>query len=118
MICDRCYQPTHDETEHGVGLCPFRRRTTAPVVRPDSIPGGMVIEHGLCNEDGSPRTYYSQTEITRECEKRGLLRWTDVYDSRKTKDADVRADWLQSSEAKRAKVLRDEARRERQAVRR
>lgn len=37
----------------------------------DSIPGGLVIRHGLCNEDGSPRTYYSKTEIRAEEQKRG-----------------------------------------------
>lgn len=85
----------------------------AATVRPDDIPGGLLIEHGLCNEDGSPRRYYSHSEITRECQKRGLIRWTDLHTEDKTKDARVRADWYQSSEAKRAKQLRDEARRER-----
>lgn len=80
-------------------------------LRKDSIEGGLVIHHGLCNEDGSPRTYYSQSEIDRECAKRGLMRWTDVYTEDKTRDARERADWLQSSEAKRAKRDRDEARR-------
>ena len=110
MTCDRCYQPL-DQGAHGLLLCPLEPRQTQYVVRPDSIPGGLVIEHGLCHEDGSPRTYYSQSEITRECQKRGLVRWTDVYEARKTKDADVRADWLRGSEAKRAKALRDDARR-------
>ncbi len=117
MICDRCYQP-QDIGEHGVYLCPLEPRRRAPVVRPDSIPGGLVIEHGLCNDDGTPRTYYSHSEITRECAIRGLMRWTDVYTEDKTKDARVRADWMQSSEAKRAKAMRDEQRRERWAVRR
>ena len=111
-LCDRCYKPL-DEGEHGVWLCPHESRRTAPTVRPDSIPGGRVIEHGLCNEDGSPRTYYSESEITRECEKRGLMRWSDMHTEDKTKDARVRADWLQSGEAKRAKAQRDEARAER-----
>lgn len=117
MICDRCFQPL-EHGEHGVYLCPLEARRTAPIVRPDSIPGGLVIEHGLCHEDGSPRTYYSQSEITRECEKRGLVRWTDVYTEKKTEDARVRGDWLQGSEAKRARAMRDDARLERQAVRR
>lgn len=110
MICDRCYQPT-DQGEHGVYLCPLEPRQVQYVVRPDDIPGGLVIEHGLCNPDGTPRTYYSHSEITAECQRRGLTRWTDVYDSSKTKDAEVRADWMRSSEAKRAKADRDEMRR-------
>jgi len=116
MTCDRCYRPL-TEGEHGVYLCPLEPRQTQYTVRPDSIPGGLVIEHGLCNEDGSPRTYYSHSEITRECQKRGLMRWSDVYTEDKTKDARVRADWYQSSEAKRAKAQRDEARRARQMLR-
>lgn len=46
--------------------------TQAPVVIPDDIPGGIDIRHGLCNADGSPRRYFSKTEIRREAEKRGL----------------------------------------------
>jgi hypothetical protein len=45
---------------------------TATVVA-DEIPGGIWIRHGLCNEDGSPRKYYSKSEIAREAEKRGLV---------------------------------------------
>lgn len=89
----------------------------APSVRPDSIPGGLTIEHGLCNPDGTPRTYYSQSEITLECQKRGLTRWTDIHTEDKTKDARVRMDWYQSSEAKKAKAQRDEARKEKALAR-
>ena len=38
----------------------------------DDIPGGLEIRHGLCNEDGTPRKYYSKTEINREAKRRGL----------------------------------------------
>lgn len=38
----------------------------------DEIPGGIEIRHGLCNEDGSPRRYYSKSEIAKEAAKRGL----------------------------------------------
>ena len=110
MVCERCFRPL-DQGEHGVGLCPFEPRPVHYTVRPDSIPGGLVIEHGLCNEDGTPRTYYSHSEIRMECQKRGLMPWSEMHSEDKTKDARVRADWMQSSEAKRAKALRDEARR-------
>lgn len=116
MTCERCFQPL-DQGEHGVCLCPLEPRPPAYAVRPDSIPGGLVIEHGLCHEDGTPRTYYSHSEITLECQKRGLMRWTDVYTEDKTKAARVRADWYQSGEAKRAKAQRDEARKEQQLAR-
>lgn len=39
----------------------------------DDIPGGVLIEHGLCNPDGSPRRYYSHTEMAREAKRRGLV---------------------------------------------
>jgi hypothetical protein len=117
MTCERCYKPT-DEGEHGLYKCPLEPRRNAPVVRPDDIPGGLVIEHGLCNPDGSPRTYYSQSEITRECAARGLTRWTDIHSEDKTKDARIRADWQRSGEAQRAKRLRDEARAEKRLARR
>jgi hypothetical protein len=38
----------------------------------DDIPGGLEIRHGLCNEDGSPRKYYSHTEIKKEAKRRGM----------------------------------------------
>jgi hypothetical protein len=115
--CDRCYKPA-DVGEHGLYLCPLEPRRNAPVVRPDDIPGGLVIEHGLCNPDGTPRTYYSQSEITRECQLRGLTRWTDIHTEDKVKDARVREDWYKSSEAQRARRDRAEARAEKRLVRR
>jgi hypothetical protein len=39
----------------------------------DEIPGGIWIRHGLCTEDGSPRKYYSKSEIATEAAKRGLV---------------------------------------------
>jgi hypothetical protein len=44
----------------------------APGVFSDSIPGGMMIKHGLCHADGTPRRYDSKTEIFAEAAKRGL----------------------------------------------
>lgn len=110
MICDRCFQPT-SIGEHGLGLCPLEPRRAA-VVRPDTIPGGMLIAHGLCNPDGTPRRYDSHSEINLEAQKRGLLKWTEVYTEDRTKDARVHADWLKSGEAQRAKQRRDESRRD------
>jgi cytidylate kinase len=72
--------------------------------------GGLTIEHGLCNEDGTPRTYYSQSEITSECKRRGLTRWTDCHEANRTKDAEIRMDWMKSGEAQRQKADRDERR--------
>ena len=90
-----------------------RRWSASHALRPDTIPGGVWIAHGLCHVDGTPRRYDSRSEIAEECRVRNLVPWTDVYTEDRTKDARVKADWQQSGEAKRAKHLRDEARRER-----
>jgi hypothetical protein len=110
MTCDRCYQHVYDANEHGVGLCPYEPRQLDIVVRQDSIPGGMVIEHGLCHDDGTPRTFYSRSELREACAVKDLVPWTDVYTEDRTKDARVHADWLQSSEAKKARAMRVEMR--------
>lgn len=67
MKCDVCNE------EINVGdwpWCPHGQG--ANNVIPDDIPGGVEIRHGLCNEDGSPRKYYSKSEIAKEAKKRGL----------------------------------------------
>lgn len=61
-ICPECL--------HDMSLEQGPSRTV--MIATDDIPGGYTIHHGLCNEDGSPRKYYSKTEIKREANKRGL----------------------------------------------
>jgi hypothetical protein len=39
----------------------------------DDIPGGYVVKHGACNEDGSPRKFYSKAEILRVAKERGWV---------------------------------------------
>ncbi len=116
MVCERCYRLS-EVGEHGVGLCPLQPRR-APVVRPDSIPGGVQLAHGLCNPDGSPRRFDSQSEISRACREKGLIRWTDVYTEDRTKDARVHDDWLKSGEAMRQRAERVEKRRQKAEARR
>lgn len=62
--CPECSQPTTLVDDGPIGQ--------AASVIPDDIPGGLDIYHGLCNADGSPRRYYSRSEIRREAERRGL----------------------------------------------
>lgn len=114
MTCERCYQPV-STGDHGLGLCPLEPRRLAPVVRPDDIPGGVLIGHGLCNPDGSPRRFDSRSAIARECAVRNLVPWTEVYTEDRTKDARVHDDWLKSGEAQRARAERVEMRREKAA---
>lgn len=113
MICDRCYQPLSDG-EHGLYKCPLQPRVAAAIWA-DAIPGGLLIEHGLCNEDGTPKRYDSRSEIKAACELKGLVPYHDVYvedGNQRIKDARVHDDWLQSSEAKRARRDRVEQRHE------
>lgn len=44
----------------------------AAPVHGDDIPGGILMHHGVCNADGTPRRYYSKSEIVREAKRRGL----------------------------------------------
>lgn len=111
MLCDRCCRPL-DDGEHGVYKCPLEPRRMSHFIWSDDIPGGLTIAHGLCNEDGTPRTYYSWTEINAHAKAKGLMNWGEKYSEDRLKDARVRDDWQQSSEAKRAKRDRDEARKE------
>ncbi len=46
----------------------------------DEIPGGIWIQHGICNEDGTPRKYYSKSEMAKEASRRGLVNHTDLPD--------------------------------------
>jgi hypothetical protein len=113
MVCERCYRFL-EVGEHGLGLCPLEPRR-APVVRPDLIPGGMMIAHGICNPDGTPRRYDSHSEMRRAAAERGLVSWSEGWgeDASILKDARVHDDWLQSGEAKRQRAERDERRAQR-----
>lgn len=70
-------------------LSPMRRAwlpSTLGAVIADSIPGGLDIKNALCNPDGSPRRYYSKTEIAREAAKRG---YTNMVQHQGTKGGDT-----------------------------
>lgn len=84
LRCDMCghtdydvYEAINANREH-CGHCDeggVMQRVILPTRRAiitDEIPGGVEIKHGLCNPDGSPRRYYSKSEIAREAAKRGL----------------------------------------------
>lgn len=113
MICDRCYQPL-DQGEHGLYRCPLEPRRIAPTIWADDIPGGVEIANGLCHEDGTPKRYYSRSEIRLACAVKGVIPYHDVYaeqGNRRLEDARHRDDWLKSGAAQQAKRERDDARR-------
>lgn len=73
--CPQCGQPT--ETLW---------RSASSVIA-DDIPGGIEIRHGLCNEDGTPRRYYSKSEMAKEAARRGLVNYvTHTTDPRSGSD--------------------------------
>lgn len=39
----------------------------------DGIPGGVEIRNGICWPDGTPRRYYSHSEMKREADRQGLV---------------------------------------------
>lgn len=65
--CDKCNQ------ELRLGEWPFcpHGMGNSNVIT-DDIPGGMEVKHGICNEDGTPRKYYSKSEMAKEAKRRGL----------------------------------------------
>lgn len=58
--CPTCGEPT--ETL-------WKGKTNAVI--PDEIPGGVLIYHGICNDDGTPRRYYSKSEIAAAAKAKG-----------------------------------------------
>lgn len=73
--CDACGGTIH------IGDYPFCGGDAAkhvpahPQAVPDEIPGGLEIKNGLCNEDGTPRKYYSRSEIAKEAKRRGWMNY-------------------------------------------
>ena len=39
----------------------------------DDIPGGALVFHGICHDDGTPRRYYSKSEMARAANEKGLV---------------------------------------------
>lgn len=46
----------------------------------DDIPGGLLVPNAICHEDGTPKRYYSRTDLKRALNEKG---WTIVGDTPK-----------------------------------
>lgn len=46
--------------------------TSVPNIVGDEIPGGIEIRHGICNDDGTPRRFYSRSDIAKAAKAKGL----------------------------------------------
>lgn len=54
---------------------PFRQ--SAAVIQ-DSIPGGLLIEHGICHPDGTPKRYDSKSDIREAARRQGWVQSGDT----------------------------------------
>lgn len=73
MTCERCGY------EIRVGDFPFCKGQAADHVGghygviPDDLPGGVLIAHGLCHPDGTPRRFDSKSAIEKAAKVAGLM---------------------------------------------
>lgn len=44
----------------------------------DEIPGGVLIQHGVCHEDGTPRKFYSKSAIREAAFQQGYFQGNDT----------------------------------------
>ena len=83
LIDIKCSQCEHREYDVWLeaGEYPICSNCTAPMERlwtstasaiGDDIPGGIMIEHGLCAADGSPKRYDSKKKIYQDAKRKGL----------------------------------------------
>lgn len=73
MTCETC------GNELRIGDWPFCPHGPAHMqVMGDDIPGGIEIKHGICNEDGTPKRYYSYSEIRQAAFEAGLTQGGDT----------------------------------------
>jgi hypothetical protein len=78
MVCEYCKADVNSLVIHDDSLwcwtCHNKTKLTtgqSAAVIPDDIPGGIEIRHGICNEDGTPRKYYSKSEIKQAAFEQG-----------------------------------------------
>lgn len=60
----------------------------------DDIPGGIEIKNALCNADGTPRRYYSKSEIAREAAARGYTNLVEHKGSRGSDKSRHTSRWI------------------------
>lgn len=81
--CDQCAQVSEDVLHtHGepfpacrCGGATYRLyagKRSATVIG-DDIPGGVLVHNAICNDDGSPRRYYSHSEMRRAAAAKGWV---------------------------------------------
>lgn len=83
FLCDTCnhtfkelkwdYAPDPVCPKCGANDCflNYGERRQSAGIATDEIPGGIEIRHGICNPDGTPKRYYSKTEMKRAANEAG-----------------------------------------------
>lgn len=72
-LCEKCQAPLT------IGSWPFcPHGTPRGGVIGDDIPGGVLIHHGVCNEDGTPKRYYTRSSIVQAATDKGLFQGYDT----------------------------------------
>lgn len=65
--CEKC---GHDMQIGEYPFCPHEVGSNVAIG--DDIPGGIMIEHGLCHPDGTPKRYDTKSAIARDAKKADL----------------------------------------------
>jgi hypothetical protein len=50
---------------------PSKHQRFTGIAISDDIPGGVLINHAICNDDGTPKRYYSKSEIAKAAKAAG-----------------------------------------------
>jgi hypothetical protein len=67
MVCEKC---NHEMQIGEYPFCPHDHQANSVIG--DDIPGGLMIEHGICHPDGSPKRYDTKSSIYKAAKEKGL----------------------------------------------
>lgn len=65
-----------------------------PCVIGDDIPGGMLVHNAICNDDGSPRRFYSKSEMRRAAAEKGYVNVVEHKPARGTDKSPHTTRWV------------------------
>ena len=78
LIKENCWEPMTFETPECGGCGSKENPRVLLTGRPsnvigDDIPGGVLIYNAICHPDGTPKRYYSKSEIARAAKEGGWV---------------------------------------------